>query len=90
MPNSVYSVVAEYKNELIAFARVVGDGGLCFYIQEIIVHPNHRRKGIASKFMDYIFEYLRRTATKRSYIGVFSGKGLEEFYERYGFWKRPT
>ena len=87
-------IVAEGKeeelNELIAFARVVGDGGLCFYIQEIIVHPNHRRKGIATKFMDHIFIYLRKTATKRSYIGVFSGKGLERFYEKYGFWKRPT
>jgi ribosomal protein S18 acetylase RimI-like enzyme len=47
--NSVFSVVAEYKNEIVGFARVVGDGGLCFYIQEIIVHPDHRRKGIATE-----------------------------------------
>ncbi len=90
LPNSVYAVVAEYNNEVIALARVVGDGGLCFYIQEIIVHPNHRRRGIASTFMQYIFEYLKKATTKRSYIGVFSGKELEPFYEKYGFWKRPT
>jgi hypothetical protein len=40
--------------------------------------------------MDHIFEYLEKAAAKRSYIGVFSGKGLESFFEKFGFWKRPT
>ena len=90
LPNSVYSVVATYNNKTIAFAIVIGDGILCFYIQEIIVDPVHQRKGIASEFMNYIFNFLQKNATNRSYIGVFSGKNIESFYERYGFWKRPT
>lgn len=90
LANSVYSVVASYNNETIAFARVIGDGALCFYIQEIIVHPEHQGRGIATKFMDHIFNYLKNNATKRSYIAVFVGKNLEGFYEKYGFWKRPT
>lgn len=87
---STYSVIARFNDEVVAFARVVGDGGLCFYIQEIIVHPDHQRKGIASTFMKYILNYLEDNATKRSYIGVFAGKGLESFYKKYGFWERPT
>ena len=91
LPRSVYSVVAKLNDdEVVGFARMVGDGGLCFYIQEIIVHPDHQRKGIASTFMKYILGYLNDNATKRSYIGVFSGKGLEGFYKKYGFWERPT
>lgn len=90
LPNSVFSVVASYNDEIIAFARVVGDGYLCFYIQEIIVHPEHQNKGIASQFMSHIFKFLKSNATTRSYIGVFSGKNLEAFYEKYGFWQRPT
>lgn len=90
LPKSVYCICAIIDNEIIAFARVVGDGGLCFYIQEIIVDPKYQRQGIASKFMEYIFAFFKRTAIKRSYIGVFVGKGLESFYERFGFWKRPT
>lgn len=90
LPNSLYSITATLNNEVIAFARVVGDGFLCFYIQEIIVHPSHQGKGIASQFMKFIFNYLKNNATNRSYIAVFSGKNLERFYEQYGFWKRPT
>ena len=90
LPRSIYSVVAKLNDEVVAFARMVGDGGLCFYIQEIIVHPDHQRKGIATTFMKHILGYLNDNATKRSYIGVFSGKGLEGFYKKYGFWQRPT
>lgn len=90
LPKSIYSVVAKKHNEIIAFARLVGDGKLCFYIQEIIVHPDHQRQGIANDFMKYIISYIGKNATKRSYIGVFAGKGLEDFYKKYGFWERPT
>lgn len=90
LANSVYSVVASDNDKTIAFARVIGDGVLCFYIQEIIVHPEHQGRGIATEFMNHIFSYLNKNASKRSYIGVFAGKNLEGFYEKYGFWKRPT
>lgn len=90
LPKSIYSITAKYNNEIVGFARIIGDGGLCFYIQEIIVHPDHQRKSIASKFMNYIMVYLEKNAINRSYIGVFVGKGLEDFYKRYGFWERPT
>ncbi len=90
LPNSQYAVCAKHINNTIAFARVVGDGGLSFYIQEIIVDPDHQKKGIASEFMKYILNYFKQNAGNRSYIGVFVGKDLEKFYEKYGFWKRPT
>ncbi|MBN1304999.1 MAG: GNAT family N-acetyltransferase [Anaerolineales bacterium] len=88
--HSLYAVLARYNRETIGFARVVGDGGLCFYIQEIIVHPDHQRKGIASTFMQYILASLEERAIPRSYIGVFAGKGLKDFYRGYGFWERPS
>lgn len=90
LSNSVYSIVANNNERTIAFARVVGDGALCFYIQEIIVHPKHQGKGIATEFMNHIFNFLKMNATRRSYIGVFAGKNLENFYRKYGFWERPN
>ena len=90
LPKSIYAVVAKYDNEIVGFARVIGDGALCFYIQEIIVHPEHRKRGIAKTFMEHIFRFLKNNAVKKSYIGVFVGKGLEGFYKKYGFWERPT
>jgi GNAT superfamily N-acetyltransferase len=90
LPRSVYVVTAKMNGETVGFARMVGDGGLCFYIQEIIVHPQHQKRGIAKTFMKYIFAFLNANAGKRSYIGVFVGRGLEAFYRKYGFWERPT
>ena len=90
LSNSLYTVVAKSGGRVVGFARVIGDGGLCYYIQEIIVEPDHRRNGIASRFMEMIIDYMKRTAVPRSYIGVFVGKGLESFYSRYGFWRRPS
>ncbi len=90
LPRSVYAVTARFRGEVIAFARVVGDGGLCFYIQEIVIHPDHQKRGIAKTFMEHIVGFLKRNAPKRGYVGVFSRKGLEPFYRRYGFWERPN
>jgi GNAT superfamily N-acetyltransferase len=90
LPRSLYVITAKYNNEIIAFARVVGDGGLCFYIQEIVVHPHHQKKGIGTEFMKHIFEYIKKNAADSSYLGVFVGKGLEHFYSRFGYWERPT
>ncbi len=90
LPRSVYSILAKYRDEVIGFARVVGDGGLCLYIQEIIVNPKHQGNGIAKEFMKHVMAYFHQHVCDRGYIGVFAGKDLEEFYKQYGFWKRPT
>jgi GNAT superfamily N-acetyltransferase len=90
LPRSVYTVVAKYKNEVIAFARIVGDGAICFHIQAIVVDPQHQGNGIATEFMKCIMAYFEKNACANAYIGVFVGKNLEAFYERYGFWIRPT
>lgn len=44
--NSLFSVCAIYKNEVIGCGRAVGDGGIYFYIQDIIVLPKFQGRGI--------------------------------------------
>lgn len=90
LPNSQFCVCAYDSGRVIGFARVIGDGGLCYYIQEIIIEPEYQRQGIGSRFMEYVMNFFKRNAIKRCYIGVFAGKELEGFYSRFGFWKRPT
>ena len=36
LPKSIFAICAELNSKLVGFGRVVGDGGLCFYIQEKI------------------------------------------------------
>jgi ribosomal protein S18 acetylase RimI-like enzyme len=70
--------------------RIIGDGGLVYYIQDLIVKPEYQRKGIGKALMNKVIEYLRMHASRNSIIGLMSAKDKEHFYETYGFVKRPT
>ena len=46
LENSLFSVVAIEHGDVIGLGRIVGDGGLYFYIQDLIVHPEFQGKGL--------------------------------------------
>ncbi|MDQ8205817.1 GNAT family N-acetyltransferase, partial [Pelagicoccus sp. SDUM812003] len=70
--------------------RIVGDGGLFFYVQDIIVKEKYRGNGFSRLIMDDLLEYLRGVAKKGAFVGLFSVKGVEPLYESYGFVSRPN
>lgn len=83
--NSLFCVVFTAQSKAIAMARVVGDGALFFYIQDVIVHPEFQGRGLGAKLMDEIESFLKRNARKGATIGLFSATGKEAFYERYQY-----
>lgn len=90
LPRSLYVVCAFRDNDLVGTGRVVGDGGLCFYIQDVIVLKSHQGLGIGAGLMDRIMAYITGRAVENSYLGLMSAVGKEDFYVRYGFTRRPT
>ncbi len=90
LPNSLYGVCAYQAGRLVGMARVIGDGGLVYYIQDVIVVPECQRQGIGAKMMDRVMEYIRAHAHQNMIVGLMSAKGKEAFYEKYGFTVRPT
>jgi len=90
LPNSLYCVCASSGNEAVGMARVIGDGGLVYYIQDVIVLPEYQGQGIGAKMMDKIMSYIRSQVKHGAIIGLMSAKGKEPFYERYGFISRPS
>lgn len=85
LKNSLFGVCVDLQGEIIGFGRVIGDGGVYFYIQDIIVHPDHQRKGIGSKIMSGIMEYLSANVLKNAFVGLMAAPGVSEFYTKYGF-----
>ena len=83
--NSLFHVVARKDKKLIGMARVVGDGAMFFYIQDLIVSPDFQNNGIGNLLMQSIESYLSQVALSGSTIGLFSAKGKESFYLRYGY-----
>ena len=87
--NSLFSVCAIFKNEVIGCGRVIGDDGIYFYIQDIIVLPEFQGKGIGKRIMKAVMNYLKEHAYPNAFIGLMAAKGVSKFYEQYGFVERP-
>ncbi|PNH90590.1 GNAT family N-acetyltransferase [Vibrio diazotrophicus] len=88
--NSLFHVTIRTGKDLIAMARIVGDGVMYFYIQDVVVSPNHRQKGLGSILMQEIERYLEQNAPSNATVGLLAATGKESFYERYGYVIRPT
>jgi len=90
LKNVLCGFIVEKKSDIIGMATVIGDGFLFFYIQDVIIHPDHQRQGIGTNLMEAVMAYINSRAAPKAYIALFSAKGLEPFYKRYGFIERPT
>jgi len=87
---SLFSVCLEREGEIIGLGRIVGDGGLYFYVQDIIVKPEYRGLGYSRIIMDEVMKFIKVNAKKGSFVGLFAAKGTEGLYEKYGFVIRPN
>ncbi|MGG5572895.1 GNAT family N-acetyltransferase [Vibrio diazotrophicus] len=87
--SSLFHVTIRTGKDLIAMARIVGDGVMYFYIQDVVVSPNHRQKGLGSILMQEIERYLEQNAPSNATVGLLAATGKESFYERYGYVIRP-
>jgi ribosomal protein S18 acetylase RimI-like enzyme len=90
LPNTLYCICALCDGKLAGMARVIGDGGMVYYIQDVIVVPECQRRGIGTQMMDKVMAYIRAHASQNTIVGLMSAKGKEAFYEKYGFMARPT
>jgi GNAT superfamily N-acetyltransferase len=88
--NSLFGVIVSIEGKVIGTLRIVGDGKTCFYLQDVIVHPSYQRKGIGKEMIMRAMNYVNDNACKGAVVGLMAAKGKEEFYEKYGFWKRPN
>jgi ribosomal protein S18 acetylase RimI-like enzyme len=85
LPNSLFGVVTEHEptGETVGMGRIVGDGGTVYQITDMAVHPDHQRRGLGTRVMEAILDYLDREAPSRAYVNLFAD--VEGFYERFGF-----
>jgi GNAT superfamily N-acetyltransferase len=83
--NSLFSVCVFHKRDVIGYGRVIGDGAIFFYIQDVMVLPEHQRKGVGRMIMRAIMDYLDAHARQRTFVGLMAAKGASKFYEKFGF-----
>lgn len=92
LKNSLLVVTAYQENELVGMGRIVGDGAVICYVQDLIVVPEAQRMNIGSDILNRLKEYvdeLRIEHTEMMFC-LMCAKGRETFYENHGFTARPT
>lgn len=90
--NTLYSIVAFDYDKAIGIGRLIGDGALIWYIQDVIVLPDYQRKAIGTTIMEQLIDYARKNSIPddSTTIGLMSAKGKEPFYQKFGFRMRPS
>jgi len=83
-------VVARDGIRLAGFGRIVGDGVLYFYLQDVIVRPEFRGQGVGRLIVEALLDEVLRQAPVGATIGLMAAEGKEGFYEKFGFTRRPT
>lgn len=86
LENSLCTIIAVDNNRTIGMGRLIGDG-MYFLIADIVVQPDYQNKGIGSKIVNMLIEYVDKTTPVggRSTIQLIAEKGKEAFYEKMGF-----
>ncbi len=85
LKNSIHCITVKDNEQIVGMGRIVGDGAIYFYIQDIMVHPDYQKKGIGNEIMNLLVEYLKTNAPDKAFVGLFASQGKEPFYERYDF-----
>jgi len=85
LSNSLFSVVVVENNDIAGLGRIVGDGGLYFYIQDLIVHPEFQKSALGKRLMAELMSYVSANAKSGAFVGLMAAKGLKQYYESFGF-----
>lgn len=92
LDHSLYVVVA-YEDEMpVGMGRIVGDGAVICYVQDLIVIPNQQGKGIGSILIERLKEVVQTFGYDDTTMmfALMCAKGREKFYEKHQFLARPT
>lgn len=89
LENNLFDVIAVCNDEVIGMGRLVGDGVMYWYLQEIIVLPEFQGKRIGTRIVDRLLEYIKDNTTPGTFvsIGLTAATGKDTFYEKFGFSK---
>ena len=71
--------------------RLIGDGGMSFYIKDFVVIPLYQSKGVGTLLMERLEKYIRESISPEWAVSLelISTKEAVPFYKKKGFEERP-
>nr|WP_275436748.1 GNAT family N-acetyltransferase [Helcobacillus sp. ACRRO] len=71
------------RGGLVGLARVISDGVSIAYLQDVLVHPDHHRRGLGAALVDAAFEPHR--SVRQNVLMTDTEARQAAFYESLGF-----
>jgi len=78
-----FAIAQDAQGKIIGMGRVISDGFSDAYIQDVIVLPPYRSKGIGAGIIRILSDFCRRK--KIPWIGLVAEPGTYKFYRKAGF-----
>lgn len=85
LAGSLHGAVARRDGVTVGMGRVVGDGGAFHYLQDVVVVPGLRGRGVGSALVDRLIDQIRRSVPADTVVGLFSTPAAIGLYRRHGF-----
>ena len=87
LENSLWSAIAKdtSTNDTVGFVRIVGDGAMFFYIQDLMVLGSYQKQGIGNQLMQVACEYLKNNAPAKALVSLFTHKSKMTFFRAFEF-----
>lgn len=85
LQQSWHAVILYSGEKPVGMGRIVGDGGCFFQIVDIVVHPEHQRKGLGKTIMRALINELEDRAPKGAYVSLIADVPADELYAQFGF-----
>lgn len=92
LKNSLFTVCAYENGKPVGMGRIVGDGVVIAYIQDLVVSPDSQGNGVGKMIIERLISFVKENKLSDTEIMLclMCAKGREEFYEKFNFIRRPT
>lgn len=92
LKNSLYVICAYDGERPVGMGRIVGDGAVICYVQDLVIRPEIQHNGIGGQILEKLKEYVSKLKFDNTEMmfALMCAKGREEFYKKHDFIARPT
>lgn len=89
--NTIATFTVYDADKAVGMVRLIGDGGMSFYIKDFAVIPTYQSKGVGTILIANIEKYIKENIDTNWAVSVelISTKEAVKFYKKNGFEERP-